>query len=107
MRRSAIGEPNFPNARQPDIVAYANGIHGWPRVRDSFAQAFRPLQSIDGFASARARDLARLENPSALYRGADGVPDRLERNHAIGNSVSPAVAEWIAHRILDAESRAA
>lgn len=84
------------------IVAYANGINGRTRLRDSVARAFRSLQAFDGFAGARVGALARLENPSELYRGAHGVPDRMERNRAIGNSVHPDVAEWIGRRVMEA-----
>lgn len=85
------------------IVAYANGQHGRPWLRDSYARAFRPLQAVDGFAGTRTRQIARLANPSTLYRGADGIPDGPQRNRGIGNSVVPDVAEWIAKRILAAE----
>jgi DNA (cytosine-5)-methyltransferase 1 len=88
--------------RRVFVVAYANGVDGWERIRDSVARAFRPLQAIDGFASARAGHTARLENPSELYRGADGVPYRMERNRGVGNSVAPDVAEWIGRRIVAA-----
>ncbi len=87
------------------IVAYTNGEHGRPRLRDSVARAFRPVQEIDGFASARARAKARLADPSELYGGADGLTDGFHRNHGIGNAVVPDVAEWIARRILEAEER--
>lgn len=94
-----------PHARQRlFVMAYAHSQHGRPRLRDSVAQAFRPLQTVDGFESARADYRERLANPSALYRDADGIPNRLERNRAIGNSVHPAVAEWIARRLLEAEA---
>jgi DNA (cytosine-5)-methyltransferase 1 len=82
------------------VVAYSNREHGRPRLRDSIAQGFRPLQSIDGFEGARAGHVARLANPSALYGGADGVPYRMERNRGIGNAVSPDVAEWIGRRLM-------
>lgn len=84
------------------IVAHANGEHGRPWIRHPLARAFRPLQTIDGFESARAGAKARLANPSELYGGADGVPCRMERNRAIGNAVSPAVAEWIGRRLMEA-----
>lgn len=98
----AMGCPHV--RRRLFLVAYPNGEHGWSRLRDSVAQAFRPLQVIDGFEGARAGYRERLANPSALYRDADGVPDRMERNRAIGNSVHPAEAEWIAHRIKEADA---
>ena len=82
------------------IVAYANGLDGRPRVRNPLAQQDRSIQAIDGSPSARADWQARLENPSALYRGADGLPFGRERNHAIGNAVVPPVAEWIGRRLI-------
>jgi DNA (cytosine-5)-methyltransferase 1 len=100
----AFGAPH--PRRRVFIVAYADGEHGRARVRDSFAQAFRPLQSIDGFESARARYRERLADPSALYGGADGIPDGPHRNHAIGNAVMPEITEWIARRIHEAETLA-
>jgi len=98
----AVGAPHL--RQRLFIVAYTNGEHGRPGLRDSVTRAFRPLQAFDGFESARAGWQARLANPSELYGGADGVPDRLHRNHGIGNSIVPSVAEWIARRILEAES---
>lgn len=84
------------------IVAYTDREHGRERLRDSIARAFRPLQEVHGFASARAGHVARLANPSALYGGADGVPDRMERNRGIGNAVCPDCAEWIGRRLMEA-----
>ncbi len=97
----SVGAPHV--RRRLFIVAHANRLDGWPRVRGSFARAFRASQTVDGFESARTGYRERLADPSALYRGADGVPDRMDRNRAIGNGVHPAVAEWIARRILEAE----
>jgi DNA (cytosine-5)-methyltransferase 1 len=98
----------LPHMRQRlFIVAYANGQHGRPRLRDSITRAFRPLQAFDGFARARTGYATRLANPSELYRDADGVPRWMERNRGIGNAVAPDVAEWIARRILEADKAAA
>lgn len=98
----AVGTPHV--RRRVFIVAYPHSEHGRPQLRASIAQAFRPLQSFDGFESARAGYRARLADPSALYRNAHGVSNRLERNRAIGNSVHPDIAQWIAERIKDAEA---
>lgn len=87
------------------IVAYANGLNGRPRVRNPITQQDRTLQAIDGSPRARASWQARLANPSELYRGADGVPFGRERNRAIGNSVSPHIAEWIGRRIVESTAR--
>jgi DNA (cytosine-5)-methyltransferase 1 len=84
-------------------VAYPDSFDGRPWLRDSPARTVWPVQEIDGFTSARARAIARLADPSELYRGADGVPDRPHRNRAIGNSIVPAAAEWIFKRIIEAE----
>lgn len=86
--------------RRVFIVAYANRLNGWARFRDSFAREYRALQTIDRFESSRARQRARLANPSELYGGADGLPFGMERNRGIGNAVSPDVAELIGRAIM-------
>jgi len=83
------------------IVAYADSEHGWTWFRDSFARAERALQTDDGSPRARTGWLARLANPSALYRNADGVSDRMDRNRAIGNAIVPQVAEVIGRAIVE------
>lgn len=84
------------------IVAYSNRFDGWPRVRNSDARRRGSISEIDSFEGSRASWQTRLENPSELYRGADGVPFGMDRNRGIGNSVSPQVAEWIGRRIMAA-----
>jgi DNA (cytosine-5)-methyltransferase 1 len=82
------------------IVAHPHSLNGRPRFRDSYARAFRPLQTFDGFESARAGSRLRLANPSELYRGADGITFGMDRNRGIGNMVYPQIAEWIGRRIV-------
>jgi len=96
----SVGHPHV--RRRVFIVAYANRLHGWERFRDSFAQEYRALQTIDRFESSRARQRARLANPSGLYGGADGLPHGMDRNRAIGNAVAPEVAEAIGRAIMTA-----
>lgn len=84
-------------------VAYPNGEHGWPRLRNTSPRKIRTLQEIYDLAGARARQSARLEDPSALYGGADGVPFGMERNRAIGNSIYPEIPTVIGRAILQAE----
>lgn len=91
--------------RRVFIVAYSYRFHGRERIRDSLARAFRTLQAGDNFARARAREKARMANPSELYGGADGLPFCMERNRAIGNAVAPAISEAIGRAILAAEGR--
>lgn len=89
------------------IVAYPNGQHGRQGLWHSIARAFRQIQAVDSFEGARAREGARLENPSGLYGGANGLPFGMERNHAIGNAVAPAVITPIGHAILQSMKEAA
>lgn len=96
----SVGHPHV--RRRVFIVAYADRLNGWPRFRDSFAREYRALQTLDRFASSRARQRARLANPSELYGGADGLPFGMERNRAIGNAVAPEVAEAIGRAIMSA-----
>lgn len=96
----SVGAPHM--RQRVFIVAYPNSVNGPPRVRDSASRQNRALQEIDGLASSRARARARLANPSALYGGAHGVPFGMERNHAIGNSIHPGVAELVGHIALRA-----
>jgi DNA (cytosine-5)-methyltransferase 1 len=91
-----------PHVRQRlFIVAYPDSIYGeaWLR-RGDFPRGTRTLQALDDPAGPRARYKARLEDPSALYGGADGVAFRRERNHAIGNAVNQDVAELIGRAIM-------
>lgn len=98
----SVGLPHM--RRRVFIVAYANRLNGWARFRDSFAREYRALQTIDRFEGARARQRARLANPSGLYGGADGLPYGMERNRGIGNAVSPDVGEAIGTAIMRAHS---
>lgn len=87
----AFGAPH--TRRRLFAVAYANG--------DS-----EPALTVDG-------EVARVCPPASPGRNRwlptaddaradDGVPDRLDRDRALGNAVVPQVAEWIGRRILEA-----
>jgi DNA (cytosine-5)-methyltransferase 1 len=82
------------------IVANSHCFDGRERLRDSLARSFRSVQALDCFAGTRARQRARLANPSALYGGADGVPFGSDRNRAIGNAVVSEIPELIGRAIL-------
>jgi DNA (cytosine-5)-methyltransferase 1 len=41
----------------------------------------------------------------AICRVVDGLPNRSHRLRGLGNAIVPQIAEWIAHRIKDAEAR--
>jgi len=78
-------------------------IDGRARLRNTVARADGALPPIDSFEGARARSRARLANPSALYRGADGVPNGPQRNRAIGNAIVPIISELIGRAIMSLE----
>jgi DNA (cytosine-5)-methyltransferase 1 len=95
----SVGAPHV--RRRVFIVAYPDSIYGRPRLRDTHARPDGPVQEIDSLEGSRTRWRARMANPSALYGGADGLPNGMERNRAIGNAVAPDVAEAIGRAILN------
>lgn len=94
----SVGAPHM--RQRVFIVAYPDSLDGRPRVRNPDAQSDWPLSTIDSFESARSGWQARLENPSELYRGADGTAFGMDRTRATGNSVVPQVVEVIGRAIL-------
>lgn len=85
----SVGAPHV--RRRLFIVAYPNGKHGRARIRDSATRAQRSIQALDGAPDSRASWRARMADPSSLYGGADGLPNGMDRNHAVGNAVVPQV----------------
>lgn len=98
----SVGAPHV--RRRLFVVAYPHSEHGRPRVWDTASYGDRALQGIDRLARARARWAARLADPSALYRDADGLPFGMDRNRGVGNAVVPDVAEVIGRQILAREA---
>lgn len=88
--------------RRVFIVAHPNCEHGRTWLWHPPSRQNGKIQNLDGFEGARARAKARLENPSALYGGADGLPDGSYRNRAIGNSIYPSIADLIGRAIMSA-----
>ncbi len=96
-----------PHVRQRlFMVAYPNGQHGREGLWNTAARSQWALQAQHDFEGARARSRTRLANPSALYGGADGLPNGSHRNRGIGNAVSPPVGELIGRAILEARAAA-
>lgn len=85
--------------RRVFIVAYPHSLDGRPRLWHPPSRPHGKVQVLDCFPGSRARALARMENPSELYRGADGLPNGSHRNRAIGNSIYPAIAALIGDAI--------
>lgn len=75
------------------VVAYPHGNSESVVTVDEEARQHRPL----------ARDRGRWGIPTADdVRADDGVPNRVDRDRALGNAVVPDIAEWIGTRILEA-----
>jgi DNA (cytosine-5)-methyltransferase 1 len=90
--------------RRVFLVAYPDSFNGWERLRHSLARSFRSVQALDSFAGTRARQKARMANPSELYGGANDVPEGPHRNRALGNAVIPQIPEMIGRAILAVEA---
>jgi len=71
------------------ILAHSNGKHGSAWLRHTLEQQDGALQPGYGAEGAGACSDPWLEDPSGLWGGADGVPDRMERNRAVGNGACP------------------
>ena len=97
----ALGAPHM--RQRVFAVAYPDSKYGRERVWDTASRKNWALQEIYDLARARAREGARLEDPSALYGGANGVSYGMERNRAIGNSIYHPVPTLIGRAILQAE----
>ncbi len=78
------------------ICAYPNGDGLQGRRTDG------PLASLSVSSLGQLADWPTISAPFGC-RTIDGIPDRVDRTHALGNAVVPHVSEWIARRILDAE----
>jgi DNA (cytosine-5)-methyltransferase 1 len=93
----SLGAPHM--RQRVFVVAYPNGEHGWTGLRHTASQSQRALQAIDHLARSRAGWAAWMEDPSALYGGADGVAFGMDRNRAVGNSLVPQIPEMIGRAI--------
>ncbi len=73
-----------------------------PQERFVFARVPGPARCDDDGQNATL-DPWRTTEP-ALVRGIHGVPARVDRIRGLGNAIVPQIAEWIAHRITEAEA---
>lgn len=85
------------------IVAYANG-EGLER-RPLTGSARGLWQVVEKQLGAMAEELARVSTPAGSTGGiAYGVPNRMDRLRALGNSLVPQIPEMIGRAILAAEA---
>lgn len=80
------------------ICAYAvgDGLQGWTPQRD--AGSVIAVSTLD-----QRVDWPVVSEPLGC-RADDGIPDRVDRTHALGNAIVPQVAEWIFRRVIEAET---
>lgn len=52
--------------------------------------------------AARGDCWEKFKTQSSVDRAADGIPNRVDRNHALGNTVYPGIPEMIGYAILEA-----
>jgi DNA (cytosine-5)-methyltransferase 1 len=98
----SLGAPHM--RQRVFVVAYPDSIDGRSRLRHSASQSQRAIQALDHLARSRAGWAAWLEDPSELYRGADGVAHRVDRLRALGNSLVPQIPELIGHALERGEA---
>lgn len=86
------------------MVAYPAGKFGRRLLEESGERrASRELGRLHRLALATRgkRENIRLESEPRLARLVHGVPNRTHRIAALGNSIVPAIAEWIGRRIVE------
>lgn len=57
------------------------------------------VEMVPGVHQGVAKDWWRAQ--SRMDRSVNGLPGRMDRLHALGNSIVPQIAEWIGRRILE------
>lgn len=90
---SAFGAPHIRD--RAFIVAYPKGER-----RESFAGLFA-RQAKGQLGRSDCDSWRYWADQSSVLRVADGVPDRMDRLHGLGNAVVPQIAQWIAERIKE------
>jgi DNA (cytosine-5)-methyltransferase 1 len=84
-----VGAPHKRNRMW--VVAYPHSVDGAQRIR-CLPDWKREVRKGDHREHSPANPRAWVENPSALYGGADGVPYRVDRGRCCGNALVPHVA---------------
>jgi DNA (cytosine-5)-methyltransferase 1 len=85
-------------------MANAQSECGWPGLRGVRSDQW-DAESCNDRRGRGGSDWWAVE-PN-VGRVAHGVPARVDRLRGLGNAIVPQIAEWIAHRITEAEMRAA
>lgn len=85
------------------VVAYSISHGGKRHLQQAlpWEPALQRIESLGGFKKLRTGPSAGTPK---LLRGTDGLPNKLDRLHALGNAVVPAVAAIPLARVADLES---
>jgi DNA (cytosine-5)-methyltransferase 1 len=102
-RQAQVGE----NAAQDHADADSSRLPGRLQAR-TIAEDARAISPWLGLALSSAAAFPGLDGagPPVLGRGENGIPDRVDRMHALGNAVVPQIPELIGRAILAAKPAA-
>ena len=99
---TAIGAPHYRN--RVWIIAYPNepGLQGRGETGDSGEEGPQPRFQFTSRCSRVSRGV--WETEPGIRRVANGIPRRIHRIKALGNSIVPQIAEMIGQEIFSRES---
>ena len=98
--------PETPDWRGPNAPnTDCEGLQEWDEQRSPATQRSPILSRSEFIRACTANGRQQWEIEPDVGRVADGVPARVDRLRALGNSIVPQIAEWIGRRIIEAEER--
>jgi DNA (cytosine-5)-methyltransferase 1 len=96
-RQAQVGEDAAAHHADPDGSGLQRRLHAGAIREDA-----RAISAWLGLALSTAPAFPRLDGAGSpvMGRGEDGIPDRMDRVHSIGNAVVPQIPELIGNAIL-------
>jgi len=85
------------------LVAYSISNRGERHLQQEIPWQ-RPVQRVESFGGTENLRIGPPASSPRLLRGTDGLPNKLDRLHALGNAVVPHVAMIPLARVLEIES---